>query len=139
MASGEDERGSLTLVEHGRVVVDVGERDVDRGGARQTPQLPAHVLGLDDHRVVLSGLPVHVRQRHPEHACGEPDKSEVRKRAEKNGPRKFGNTLGVATSKAEASSLFQTNFSSLLAVIKAQFGLQWDLIDSCRAAPAGDG
>lgn len=58
----------LTLVEHGWVVVDVTERDVDRGGAGQTPQLAAHVLGLDDHRVVLPGLPIHVCQRDADHA-----------------------------------------------------------------------
>ena len=57
----------LTLVEHGRVVVDVAQRDVDRGGAGEPPQLAAHVLGLDDHVVVLSGLPVHVCQGHADH------------------------------------------------------------------------
>lgn len=68
---------SLTLVKHGRVVVDVGERDVDRGGAGQTSHLPPHVLGLDDHGVVLSGLPVHVCQRHPYDACGKGQRSGV--------------------------------------------------------------
>lgn len=68
---GRTSARSLTLVKHGGIVVDVGERDVDRGGAGQTPHLPPHVLGLDDHGVVFSGLPVHVCQRHPEHACGQ--------------------------------------------------------------------
>lgn len=58
---------TLTLVKHGRVVVDVTECDVDSGGASEPPQLPPHVLGLDDHRVVFPGLPVHVCQGHPDH------------------------------------------------------------------------
>lgn len=61
-------RPSLTLIKHGRVVVDVAERDVDSGGASEPPQLAAHVLGLDDHGVVFPGLPVHVCQGHPDHA-----------------------------------------------------------------------
>lgn len=52
----------LTLLELGRVVVDVGERDLDLGGARQPPHVAAHVLGLDDHVVLLAGLAVHVGQ-----------------------------------------------------------------------------
>lgn len=62
---------ALTLVKHGQVVVDVAECDVDRGGARQPPQLAAHVLGLYDHRVVFPGLPVHVGQGDADDPCGE--------------------------------------------------------------------
>lgn len=67
LKSGE-EGTCLTLVEHGRVVIDVAERDVDRGGTSEPPELAAHVLGLDDHRVVLSGFPVHIGEGHPDHA-----------------------------------------------------------------------
>lgn len=59
---------SLTLVKHGRVVIDVTERDVNSGGTSEPPQLAAHVLGLDDHSVVFSGLPVHVCQGHTDYA-----------------------------------------------------------------------
>lgn len=62
---------SLTLVKHGRVVIDVTERDVDSSGTSETPELATHVLSLDDHRVVFSGLPVHVCQRHADHAWRE--------------------------------------------------------------------
>lgn len=51
----------LTLVEHGRVVVDVAQRDGDGRGARQPPQLSPHVFSLDENGVVLPGLSVHVR------------------------------------------------------------------------------
>lgn len=51
---------SLTLRELGRVVVDVGQCDVDGGGARQAAHLTRHVFGLDDHGVVLPGFTVHV-------------------------------------------------------------------------------
>lgn len=61
-------RRLLTLVKHGRVVVDVAKRDVDGSGAGEPPQLPAHVLGLDDHSVVFSGLAIHVCQGHTDHA-----------------------------------------------------------------------
>lgn len=59
---------SLTLVKHGRVVVDITEGDVDGGGAGEPPELAPHVLGLDDHSVVFSGLPVHVCQGDADHA-----------------------------------------------------------------------
>lgn len=51
---------SLTLGELGRVVVDVGQRDVDGGGAGQASHLARHVFGLDDDGVVLPGFSVHV-------------------------------------------------------------------------------
>lgn len=58
----------LTLVKHGRVVVDVTERNVDGGGPGEPPQLAAHVLSLNDHCVIFPGLPVHVCQGHTDHA-----------------------------------------------------------------------
>lgn len=59
----------LTLGEAGRVIVDIREGDVDSRGARQPSELPSHVLGLDDHLVVLLGLSIHVRERGPNHTC----------------------------------------------------------------------
>lgn len=49
-----------TLRKLGWVVVDVGQSDVDRGGAREASDLPCHVFGLDNNRVVFSGFAVHV-------------------------------------------------------------------------------
>lgn len=49
-----------TLGELGRVVVDVCQRDVDRGGTREASNLACHVFGLDNDSVVFSGFPVHV-------------------------------------------------------------------------------
>lgn len=60
-------KSTLTLVKHGRVVVDIAECDVDSCGAGQPPQLAAHVLGLYDYSVVFSGLPVHIRQGDTDH------------------------------------------------------------------------
>lgn len=52
----------LTLLELGRVVVDVREGDPNLGGPRQPAHVTAHVFGLDDDVVLLPGLPVHVWQ-----------------------------------------------------------------------------
>lgn len=45
-----------------RVVVDVGERDGDGGGAGEAAHLAHHVFGLDDEHVLVPRLAVHVRQ-----------------------------------------------------------------------------
>lgn len=50
-----------TLRKLGWVVVDVGQGDVDSGGAREASDLARHVFGLDNNRVVFSGFAVHVR------------------------------------------------------------------------------
>lgn len=50
----------LTLSEARRVVVDVGEGDVDHGGSGEAASLSGHVFGLNHHLVVLSLLAVHV-------------------------------------------------------------------------------
>lgn len=50
----------LTLSEARRVVVDVGEGDVDHGGPGEAAPLSSHVFGLNHHLVVLSLLAVHV-------------------------------------------------------------------------------
>lgn len=42
------------------IIVDVGEGDVDEGGSSQTPQLSAHIFGLDHDLVRLFDLSVHV-------------------------------------------------------------------------------
>lgn len=52
----------LTLLELGRVVVDVCEGDPNLGGPRQPAHVTTHVFGLDDNVVLLAGLPVHVWQ-----------------------------------------------------------------------------
>ena len=53
---------SLTLGKSRRVVVDVCQSDVHRGGARKAPHLAAHVLGLDHHLVLLPVFSAHVWQ-----------------------------------------------------------------------------
>lgn len=50
-----------TLGKLGWVVVDVGQSDVDGGGAREAADLACHVFGLDNDGVVFPGFPVHVR------------------------------------------------------------------------------
>lgn len=50
----------LTLSEARRIVVDVGEGDVDHGGSGEAASLSSHVFGLNHHLVVLSLLAVHV-------------------------------------------------------------------------------
>lgn len=50
----------LTLGEARRVVVDVCELDGDGGGARQAAKVAPHVLSLEQHQVLVLGLPVHV-------------------------------------------------------------------------------
>ena len=50
----------LTLSEAGRVVVDVGEADVNHRCPGETSSLSRHVFGFDHHLVVLPLLAVHV-------------------------------------------------------------------------------
>lgn len=50
----------LTLGEAWRVVVDVCEFDGDGGGPGQTAKMAAHVFSLEQHQVLVLGLPVHV-------------------------------------------------------------------------------
>lgn len=59
----------LTLGEAWRVVVDVGELDGDGGGPGESPQVAPHVLGLEEHQVLVLGLPVHVRHGRAENTC----------------------------------------------------------------------
>lgn len=53
---------TLTVSEPRRVVVDIGERDGDGGGAGEAAHLTDHVFGLDDEHILVPGLPVHVGQ-----------------------------------------------------------------------------
>lgn len=50
----------LTLGEARRVVVDVGELDGDGGGPGQAAKVSPHVFGLEQHQILVLGLPVHV-------------------------------------------------------------------------------
>lgn len=50
----------LTLGEAWRVVVDVCEFDGDGRGPGQTAKMAAHVFSLEQHQVLVLGLPVHV-------------------------------------------------------------------------------
>lgn len=65
----EHDNRKLTLGEAWRVVVDVGELDGDGGGPGESPQVPPHVLGLEEHQVLVLGLPVHVRHGRAEDTC----------------------------------------------------------------------
>lgn len=56
----------LTLGEAWRVVVDVGELDGDGGGSGQAAKVSPHVFGLEQHQVLVLGLPVHVG-----HGCAQ--------------------------------------------------------------------
>lgn len=56
----------LTLGEAWRVVVDVRELDGDGGGPGQAAKVSPHVFGLEQHQVLVLGLPVHVR-----HGCAQ--------------------------------------------------------------------
>lgn len=51
------------------IVVDIGQRDVDCGGPRQTPYRAGHVFGLDDDQVHLSRFSVHVWHSSPDDTC----------------------------------------------------------------------
>lgn len=53
---------SLTVSEPRRVVVDIGQRDSDGGGAGEATHLADHVFGLDDEHILVPRLPVHVGQ-----------------------------------------------------------------------------
>lgn len=58
----DNQEKSLTVSEPRRVVVDIGERDGDRGGAGEPAHLADHVFGLDDKYVLVPRFPVHVGQ-----------------------------------------------------------------------------
>lgn len=57
---------NLTVAEPRWVVVDVCQRDGDRGGAGESAHLAHHVFGLDDQNVLVSRLAVHVGQGCPD-------------------------------------------------------------------------
>lgn len=61
--------GTLTLGEAWRVVVDVAELDSDGGGPGQSTQVSPHVLGLQQHQVLVLGLPVHVGNGRAQNTC----------------------------------------------------------------------
>lgn len=52
--------------ESGWVVVDIDQRDVDRGGSGQTTQLSQHVFSLNDHLVMFTDFTLHVGQSRPD-------------------------------------------------------------------------
>lgn len=59
----------LTLGEARRVVVDVGELDGDGGGPGESAQVSPHVLGLEEHQVLVLRLSVHVRHGRAQDTC----------------------------------------------------------------------
>lgn len=62
-------RITLTLGEAWRVVVDVAQLDGDGGGPGQSTQVSPHVLGLQEHQVLVLGLPVHVGHGRAQNTC----------------------------------------------------------------------
>lgn len=60
----------LTVREARRVVVDVGEGDVNHSASSEASSLSSHVFGFDHHLVVFPLLTVHVTrtQGRPDHA-----------------------------------------------------------------------
>lgn len=59
-----------TLRKPGWIVVDISERDIYCCWPWQPSNLPSHIFGLNDNRIMLSGFPVHVMQGSPDDSCG---------------------------------------------------------------------